>query len=744
MSKITIIEGNSNDKDNVRVIMVKGEKGEQGDLNHSHIVDNLNSTDNTKVLSAKQGKVLKDLVDTNTENIETNATNISTNTTNISTNTTNISNEMSARQNADDNLQSQINVERGRIDNIATLPSGSTSGDAELIDIRTGFNSESYSSAGNSVRGQLEYVNKKIDNLNDISGIYSNIGVLANGSVGNPGNPNAVNTSNYFKTTFNEIVNVSIKRPVSQEGNFYCFSYSLYDINKTVVKTYDWDASRTSPFYAYSSDHREDIVYIRIAIWEYNPTTEQLVPLRKADFEPNDVYIEIVNNLKTKLDKRMLEWQLYFDKTSNQIFETKYSMLYFYFTEGIRTRGGFPFTGDRTLAQIGEEVGSEYVETSPSGIPGCIRIPNLYNLVIDLETRSYAIISRNTTNANRYIELLCNVEGVVVKGLFKSQYDKYMLDIKMNNIPNYWDNNLLQAINSVRTNLANSNGEFSNMFFITDQHWEGNAKKSSNLIKYLGKKLNISLVLSGGDVNSSDYNSKLEPIGYEQDYVSSLQDGYLEIFCTYGNHDFNYNSASANPDYALSQNQVYESMIKQINQSNKVNTRNKDVMYYDNENEHLRVINFKCYQDNHNPQVDNNIKTAITDLVNELDNSWSIVFFCHSYWGVNLTPFNVGADYAQHIASLAHTASANILCMLVGHTHKDMNAVVTASNGGKLQIIGTRTDSIGSYRASPKDNYTMTSGTDTEQAFDIVQIDKTNRKIYMTRVGAGLSREFTI
>lgn len=31
MSKMIIIEGNSNDKDNVRVIMVKGEKGEKGD-----------------------------------------------------------------------------------------------------------------------------------------------------------------------------------------------------------------------------------------------------------------------------------------------------------------------------------------------------------------------------------------------------------------------------------------------------------------------------------------------------------------------------------------------------------------------------------------------------------------------------------------------------------------------------------------------------------------------------------------
>lgn len=61
MSRLTIVEGNSNNKDNVRAIMVKGEKGEQGDLNNSHIVDNLTTDDNTKVLSAKQGKVLNDM-----------------------------------------------------------------------------------------------------------------------------------------------------------------------------------------------------------------------------------------------------------------------------------------------------------------------------------------------------------------------------------------------------------------------------------------------------------------------------------------------------------------------------------------------------------------------------------------------------------------------------------------------------------------------------------------------------------
>ena len=80
MSKITIIEGNSNDKDNVRAYMVKGEKGDQGDLNNGDIIDNLTSSATDKVLSANQGKVLKNLIDANEmENENTYATKVGLN-----------------------------------------------------------------------------------------------------------------------------------------------------------------------------------------------------------------------------------------------------------------------------------------------------------------------------------------------------------------------------------------------------------------------------------------------------------------------------------------------------------------------------------------------------------------------------------------------------------------------------------------------------------------------------------------
>ena len=73
MSRLTIVEGNSNDKDNVRAIMVKGEKGDKGDngeITYSDVVDNLTSTETQLPLSANQGKQLKDLIDNNKTELE--------------------------------------------------------------------------------------------------------------------------------------------------------------------------------------------------------------------------------------------------------------------------------------------------------------------------------------------------------------------------------------------------------------------------------------------------------------------------------------------------------------------------------------------------------------------------------------------------------------------------------------------------------------------------------------------------
>ena len=60
-------------------------------------------------------------------------------------------------------LSQEIDVERKRIDSLNTLKEGSTTGDAELADIRIGHNGETYSNAGTAVREQIKQIANKFE-----------------------------------------------------------------------------------------------------------------------------------------------------------------------------------------------------------------------------------------------------------------------------------------------------------------------------------------------------------------------------------------------------------------------------------------------------------------------------------------------------------------------------------------------------------------------------------------------------
>ena len=75
----------------------------------------------------------------------------------ISTLESNLAAETSARTQQD-------NVLSARMDTFTQLPSGSTSGDAELIDIRVGADGTTYSTAGDAVRGQVTDLKSDLNN----------------------------------------------------------------------------------------------------------------------------------------------------------------------------------------------------------------------------------------------------------------------------------------------------------------------------------------------------------------------------------------------------------------------------------------------------------------------------------------------------------------------------------------------------------------------------------------------------
>ena len=91
--------------------------------------------------------------------------------------------EESARKQADAaekaERQAEIAVERARIDNLASLKEGSTTGDAELMDIRIGANGKTYDSAGEAVREQIGELIKDVEkNPIDRDGEYDGFVIM--------------------------------------------------------------------------------------------------------------------------------------------------------------------------------------------------------------------------------------------------------------------------------------------------------------------------------------------------------------------------------------------------------------------------------------------------------------------------------------------------------------------------------------------------------------------------------------
>lgn len=88
-----------------------------------------------------------------------------------------------------DALVASVELESARVTNIASLDEGSTTGDAELIDIRVGKDGETYASAGEAVRKQFTEV------ANKLSGSVYYAKELVNGTVTFGGSSNVTNPS---------------------------------------------------------------------------------------------------------------------------------------------------------------------------------------------------------------------------------------------------------------------------------------------------------------------------------------------------------------------------------------------------------------------------------------------------------------------------------------------------------------------------------------------------------------------
>ena len=88
-------------------------------------------------------------------------------------NETNIALQKKADTSVIDQIENDVNVLESRMNEFTSLPQGSTSGDAELADIRVGQDGTVYGTAGNAVRAQVNQLKQDLEDIDSMLFSYA-------------------------------------------------------------------------------------------------------------------------------------------------------------------------------------------------------------------------------------------------------------------------------------------------------------------------------------------------------------------------------------------------------------------------------------------------------------------------------------------------------------------------------------------------------------------------------------------
>lgn len=332
-------------------------------------------------------------------------------------------------------------------------------------------------------------------------------------------------------------------------------------------------------------------------------------------------------------------------------------------------------------------------------------------------------------------------------------------------VPHYYADQLESKIAELNAASDNSPLNGDSFIFMTDYHVQANERNSAALIRQIMDKTGTGFVVFGGD--AQDYEQTFAgAVEMNNRFKADYKHIWPSMFNVIGNHEFNAHYATEqDSSMVLSYAQAYGFFDKQTEYRFGAHDGYGD-FYVDNTAQKIRYFFISCAS---RVAIEDDQRFWLFSEFEKVPDGWYIIVFSHlTFKYVTSDPTKIFvASGPNNIASCmtklnnrtTHSTGGHVydftnsgataIAIIGGHTHYDASTDyehLSDIDGNPVDwqyvpVIATTTDAI--YRQQDNTGTLIrTPGTITEQAFDVVHIDLTNRKIIMKRIGAGSDRVF--
>ena len=312
--------------------------------------------------------------------------------------------------------------------------------------------------------------------------------------------------------------------------------------------------------------------------------------------------------------------------------------------------------------------------------------------------------------------------------LSKTKADAIVLNEYANGIetvPSYYhDNGYIEGkFNAIETTMNGCIANGDAFIFSTDQHWGLNQQKSISLINLISKRCKIPRLFTGGD--SADYASA--------EFYDRLNKNFNgKIYNVMGNHDWMSPTTT---------NELFN--MADLGKGEQVGNPIEHYFYIDNPQQKIRYIVLNAFVRLSGSSVVSGYNSDqldwLTNTALDASSDWDYIVFTH--WIGTMTAGSASgvSDFRNALDAFNADTSHNgkIIAIIQGHSHYD---AVFHTTGG-IPIITTTCDKnvawiSGGTDMEPWITSDRIAGTISEQAFDVMILNKSARTITAVRIGA--------